>query len=84
MKRDNLVGEQRLFRQTQEGSTAAYFWKASEIETHTHTLQRHYMAGLFCVCLMLNRLSFSFQESFKFYADKLKKKAAKAKTTAEE
>lgn len=40
--------------------------------------------NIHAVCLMLNYLSFSFQESFKFYADKLKEKVDKARTQAEE
>jgi len=39
------------------------------------------LSGIF---LLLKRLSFaSFQESFKFYADKLKERAAKGQATAE-
>lgn len=74
MKRDNLVGRRRLFKQSQE----------MEKHTHTHRAGPPCVAGRVFVLFDGKHpsLSFSPQESFKFYANKLK--ADKAQTRTEE
>ena len=79
MKRDNLVGWWRLFKQSQEGCTAAQFGK----EEHA-PLAASLVGSEHLECQMVNQLSFFLQESFKFYADKLKERADKAQMRAEE
>lgn len=68
MKRDNLVGGWRLFRRTQGGAPLPLAFGEGR-DRNARTSQPDDAAGEH---LMLNRLSFSSQESFRFYADKLK------------
>lgn len=62
--------------------------EGGEIETHSHTTHSLTLwpVSIYTRCLRdaLNHLSLSLQESFKFYADKLKERAEKSQTMAKE